>query len=56
MPLYLTIASGKKSTLYKLDHNERHFAPAPHEPTPPINMRPCKSLHADLITCDLRLP
>ena len=56
MPLYLTIAQGKKTTLYKLDTDERHLAPAKHEPAPPINMSPCKSLHPGLITCDLRLP
>jgi len=56
MPLYLTITCGNKTTLYKLDDKQRHFAPAPHEPAPPINMSPCKSLHANLITCDLRLP
>ena len=56
MPLYLTITRGKKTRLFKLDGSQRHFAPAPHEPTPPINMRPCASLHPGLITCDLRLP
>ena len=56
MPLYLTLTRGKKTTLYKLDTDERHLAPAKHEPAPPINMSPCKSLHPGLITCDLRLP
>ena len=56
MPLYLTIAAGKKTTLYKLDHDQRHFVRAKHEPAPPVNMSPCKSLHPTLITCDLRLP
>ncbi len=56
MPLYLTITRGEKNALYKLDQNLRHFAPAPHEPAPALDMSPCKSLHPRLITCDLRLP
>ena len=56
MPLYLTITRGEKTTLYKLGDGQRHFVPAPHEPAPAVNMRPCKSLHANLITCDLRIP
>ncbi len=56
MPLYLAIARGKKTTLYKLDHNERHFAPAPRGSGPALSKSPCKKLHARLVTCDLRLP
>ena len=55
MPLYLTITRGKKTKLYKLADNARHFARAPHEPAPPIAMRPCQNLHPALVTCDLRL-
>ena len=56
LPLHLTITCGKKTTHYQLDHDQRHFTPAPDEPAPAPSPSPCKSLHARLITCDLRLP
>ncbi len=56
MPLYLSITRGEKTTLYKLDHNQRHFAPAPQDVVPAPQESPCKKLHAGLITYDLRLP
>ena len=56
LPLHFTITRGKKTTHYQLGHDQRHFAPAPAKPAPAPNPSPCKSLHARLITCDLRLP
>ena len=56
LPLHLTISRGKKTAHYQLTRDQRQFAPAAAKPTPAPNPSPCKSLHAWLITCDLRLP
>lgn len=56
MPLMLFIKSQTGGALYKLDTNRRTFDPATDEPMPASLRRACKTLHAGLLTRDLRLP
>ncbi len=56
MPLHVLIQRGKKKTLYRLEAARRLFIPADVTEAPPRSKSPCKTLHAGLLTCDLRLP
>lgn len=56
MPLALTLTRGAERIVYVLEQDRRLFAPRPDATPPELNPRPCKKLHASLVTCDLRLP
>lgn len=56
LPLWVSITQGRKRSFYQLAWQERHFTPADPDPHLLEKAAPCKRLHADLLTCDLRLP
>ena len=56
MPLLLSIKSKSATSLYRLAAGRRVFEPADGDTAPPIHRHPCKTLHAGLLTRDLRLP
>ena len=56
-PLFLTIAdfAGRPLEHFKLEGDRRRFEPA-KEDVPSLKGVPCRRLHPELETCDLRLP
>jgi uncharacterized protein (DUF2126 family) len=56
MPLFVTIADGKKNHAYRLDQQRRVFAVCDEKEAPSPTGVPCKKLKPDLVTCDLRIP
>ncbi len=56
MPLMLSIKGKSGTRLYLLDSGRRIFEPARGSKAPPNHRQPCKTLHAGLLTRDLRLP
>jgi len=55
MPLLLTIEREGKTTIYKLEHNQRKFVRTIGELAPPPAPQPCRKLQPELVTCDLRI-
>jgi len=56
MPLLLSIATEGKTTLYKLEADQRKFVRTIGEVAPPEAVNPCRKLQPELLTCDLRIP
>ena len=56
MPLILSIKGHSATALYRLDAGRRVFEPVGSDAAHPIQRHPCKTLHAGLLTRDLRLP
>ena len=56
MPLILSIKGNSATALYRLDAGRRVFEPVGSDAAHPIQRHPCKTLHAGLLTRDLRLP
>jgi uncharacterized protein (DUF2126 family) len=56
LPLWVSVTQGRKRSFYQLAWQERHFTPADPDPHLLEKAPPCKRLHPELITCDLRLP
>ena len=56
MPLLLSIRSKGVAKLYRLNAGRRSFEETQGESAPPNNRHKCKTLHAGLLTRDLRLP
>ena len=56
MPLILSVKHKSATTLYRLDEGRRIFERAEGDAAPPISRHHCKTLHAGLLTRDLRLP
>jgi uncharacterized protein (DUF2126 family) len=55
MPLHLTITRGRKKATFRLEQNRRKFT-ATREKPPTASANPCRKLHPELLTCDLRIP
>ncbi|MEA3207538.1 MAG: hypothetical protein QOE70_595 [Chthoniobacter sp.] len=56
MPLLLSIARDGQTQVFKLEQDRRKFERAEGDPAPEPAPQPCRKLHADLVTCDLRIP
>ncbi len=58
IPLFVSITDRKRRPVatYRLDSNRRIFEPCPAERAPSLDQPPCRKLHRDLLTYDLRLP
>ncbi|HSI11844.1 MAG TPA: transglutaminase family protein [Chthoniobacter sp.] len=54
-PLVVTLTSKKKSHVYRLESDRRHFTKHADAAAPKISPKPCHKLHPRLITYDLRL-
>jgi uncharacterized protein (DUF2126 family) len=55
MPLHLAIRQKGNTSVYRLPLERRRFEPCSEADAPPGNGAPCKKLHPDLVTCDLRI-
>lgn len=55
MPLLLTITRGRKKAVFKLEQHRRKFLVTDDHP-PTATSNPCRKLHPELLTCDLRIP
>ena len=56
LPLILSIKGNAASHLFRLDADSRKFTPATEDSAPRNQRHACKTLHAGLLTRDLRLP
>jgi uncharacterized protein (DUF2126 family) len=56
LPLHVSITGAAGPRLYTLEIGSRHFTRKAARHTPVIRPSPCKKLHPELLTYDLRLP